>query len=93
MWIVSARCWDDGADINLRDANGDTPLLFYLWNGRWPAGLLLLERGADINVQNTFGTTPEQALANGKHIAEDIMQHPLPDEFHKVQAALGQRRH
>jgi ankyrin repeat protein len=84
---------DHGADINLRDLNGDTPLLFYLWNGRWAAALLLVQRGAGINVQNTFGTTPELALANGKHIAEDIMRRPLPDDFHKVQAALAKRRH
>lgn len=83
---------DHGADINLRDANGDTPLLFYLWNGRWSAALLLLQRGADINVQNRLGTTPELALANGKHLAEDIMQRPLPDDFHKVQAVLEQRK-
>jgi hypothetical protein len=84
---------DHGADIDLRDANGDTPLLFYLWSGRWAAALLLLQRGADINVQNTFGTTPELALANGRHIAEEIMHWPLPDDFHKVQATLEQRRH
>ena len=83
---------DHGADINLRDANGDTPLLFYLWNGRWAAALLLLQRGADINAQNISGATPELALANGKHIAEEIMRRPLPDDFQKVKATLDQRR-
>ena len=82
---------DHGADSDKRDAAGDTPLLFYLWNGRWDAALLLLERGADIDVQNNAGTTPEIGMANGKRIAEEIYQKPLPDSFHKVKAALERR--
>jgi ankyrin repeat protein len=83
---------DHGADINLRDDTGDTPLLFYLWNGRWDAALLLLERGADIDVRNNLGTTPEIGIANGKRIAEEIMHKPLPDGYYKVKAALEQRK-
>ena len=83
---------DHGADINMRDEAGDTPLLYYLWNGRWDAALLLLERGADIDVKNNFGTTPEIGIANGKRTAEEIMQKPLPDGYYKVKATLEQRR-
>jgi len=83
---------DHGADINMRDEAGDTPLLFYLWNGRWDATFLLLERGADIDVKNNSGTTPEVAIANGKRIAEEVMQKPLPDGYYKVKAALEKRR-
>ena len=83
---------DHGADIDVRDAAGDTPLLFYLWNGRWDAALVLLERGAAIDIQNNSGTTPELALANGERTAEEIMQKPLPDGYYKVKAALEQRR-
>jgi hypothetical protein len=83
---------DHGADINMRDDAGDTPLLFYLWNGRWDAALLLLERGADIDVKNNVGTTPEIGIANGKRIGEEIIQKPLPDGYYKVKAALDQRK-
>ena len=83
---------DHGADINLRDEAGDTPLLFYLYNGRWDAALVALERGADIKVQNNSGTTPEIALANGRHIVEDISQNPLPEAYFKLKTALERRR-
>ncbi len=80
---------DHGADINARDENGDTPLLFYLWNGRWDAAMLVLERGADVSVQNKLGTTPQLALANGKRIADEIMKKPLPAAYERVAAALN----
>jgi hypothetical protein len=83
---------DHGADINVRNEARDTPLLFYLWNGRWDAALLLLERGADIDVTNNSGTTPEIGIANGKRTTEEILQKPLPDGYYKVKAALEQRR-
>ena len=83
---------DHGADIDMRDNAGDTPLLFYLWNGRWDAALLVLERGAGIDVQNKSGTTPEIGLANGKRIAEEIRQKPLPDAYYKAKTALERRR-
>ena len=83
---------DHGADIDIRDSAGDTPLLFHLFNGRWDAALLVLQRGADIDVVNQSGTTPETALANGKRIVEEIHQKPLPDSYYKVKTALERRR-
>ena len=76
----------------MRDKGGDTALLFYLWNARWDAALLVLERGAELNVRNQFGTTPEIALANGKRTVEEISQKPLPDAYYKVKAILERRR-
>jgi hypothetical protein len=83
---------DHGADINARDADGNTPLLFYLWNGFWDAAVLVLERDANIDVQNKFGTTPETALAAAAKTRTETMQEPLPDSYNKAKAALERRR-
>lgn len=83
---------DHGADINKPDRDGDTPLLFCLRNGRWDAALLLLERGADIDVQSNYGTTPETGMAQAKEMAEKISEKPMPEGYHKVKAALERRR-
>ncbi len=81
-----------GADMNSRDDDGNTPLLFFLWNGRWDAALLLLERGADLDVRNQYGTTPELALVNGKRLADEISHKPLPAAYDAAKAALERRR-
>jgi hypothetical protein len=82
---------DHGADMNLRDENGDTALLFYLFNARWDAALIVLERGADIHVQNNFGTTPESAVEEA-HRREADGSKPEPETYTKVKAALERRR-
>ncbi|MGO9093857.1 MAG: ankyrin repeat domain-containing protein [Bryobacteraceae bacterium] len=83
---------DHGADMNKRDADGVTPLLSCLWNARWDAALLLVERGADIDVSNSHGTTPETCMANGKRLTEEVFEKPLPDSYYKLKAALERRR-
>jgi ankyrin repeat protein len=78
---------DHGAGIDSRDTNGDTPLLYYVWNGRWDAALPVLDRGADIHAQNKQSTTLEAALDNQKSLV-DRMQQALPDGYNKVKAAI-----
>jgi hypothetical protein len=83
---------DHGADINARDPSGDTALLFYLWNGRWDAAVFVLERGADIDVQNNSGMTPELALEGCRDRIVNSFKEPLPEGYNKTKAALDRRR-
>ena len=82
---------DHGVDINIRDQEGNTPLLFFLWNGFWDAALFVLERGADTNVQNQSGMTPELALASAIQRAE-LTRSQLPEAYDQVKTALESRR-
>jgi ankyrin repeat protein len=80
-----------GGRIEIRGKDGSTPLLFYVGNGRWDAALLMLESGADVNVQNENGVTLAVALENRKGIAERL-QETLSDGYLKVKAAIERRQ-
>lgn len=56
-----------GADVNFRDAEGNTALMSVLeWNPRPQIVLLLLEAGGDPNIPNARGITPfRESLQNG----------------------------
>jgi hypothetical protein len=82
---------DHGAQIDIRNRNGDTPLLFCAWGGRWNAALLLLERGAALGVKNKQGTTLDAALDYQRAMAEQAQQ-PLPGGYSQVKAAIERRR-
>ncbi len=82
---------DHGGNVDIRGKDGTTPLLFYVGNGRWDAALLMLDRGADVNVQNESGVTVDMALANRKGLAERL-QESLPDGYNRVKAAIERRR-
>ena len=43
---------DNGADLEVRDSSGNTPLLFAAYEGRYKVAKLLLEKGADIQAKN-----------------------------------------
>lgn len=47
-----------GADPNLRDGQGDTPLLTALLTGFIPGAEVLLKRGGNVNLANSRGETP-----------------------------------
>ena len=49
---------DNGADINLVDDDGTTPLITVCWDSHVDAARLLLDNGADVNRANKKGTTP-----------------------------------
>ena len=82
---------DHGGQVDIRAKDGTTPLLFYVANGRWDAALLMLDRGADVNVQNHSGATLEVALENRKRISEQLPE-PLPEGYNKVKAAIASKR-
>lgn len=54
---------DYGRDINLRDENGNTPLLAATTANNIDAVRLLLRRGADANIKNNEGMTPAHIAA------------------------------
>ena len=48
-----------GADINARDKDGKTPLMYAAWNNQNPEVIkVLLEAGADVNARDKNGWTP-----------------------------------
>jgi ankyrin repeat protein len=63
---------DQGAYVNMRDADGRTALTEAAWNNHLETVRLLLEKGADVNAKKNDGTTP-LSIATGrgaKEIAE-----------------------
>jgi ankyrin repeat protein len=60
-----------GANVNLGDVNGWTPLHAALYVGDWKLAALLLEHGANINAQDKKGMTPLMALIYGiRHVQQ-----------------------
>jgi ankyrin repeat protein len=63
-----------GADPNLPDPDGVTPLILALMNIHWDMGKALIEAGADVNQWDFFGRTPLYAavdmntLPKGRHV-------------------------
>src|SRR5262249_44368224 len=49
---------DDGAEVNARDADGNTPLILASFYASPECIQLLIAKGADVNVANTAGVTP-----------------------------------
>ena len=56
-----------GADVNVRGTNGETPLTIAALGGRQTVVALLLEAGADLQIRNKGGLTPLHAAAYGGH--------------------------
>ncbi len=49
---------EQGADVNARDEDGNTPLLWAVLAGNMQVVLTMLRRGADLNCKNNEGETP-----------------------------------
>lgn len=59
--ILCVKCLvENGADIDLCDTKGSTPLLVALQNNRYDLAKYLYEKGADINATNIEGESPNQ---------------------------------
>lgn len=63
---------DNGANIEVKNNLGATPLIFAAIKGHSEVAELLLERGADVNAKTTTGITPLIAATVGGH--EDIVK-------------------
>jgi ankyrin repeat protein len=63
-----------GADLNLPDPDGVTPLILALMNIHWDTARCLIEAGADVNRWDFYGRTPLYAavdmntLPKGRHV-------------------------
>jgi hypothetical protein len=59
---------EEGADPNIRDGDGNTPLHFAASKGCAEVARLLLEHGADPNAQDKSGETPLHVAASMGHV-------------------------
>ena len=70
---------ENGADVNTKDNNGDTPLHCAVSSGKKNMVELLIAKGADVNARNKKGLTPLRAALDkgvtGREIATLLSQH------------------
>lgn len=59
---------DNGADVELAEANEITPLLMALLNNQLAVASLLLDYGADVNVDDFYGRSPLFAAVDYRNI-------------------------
>ena len=71
-----------GADINVRDASGNTMLIVAAQNGHRPVLELLVDRGADLNVTNAKGNSALHYLfAYGFQAEADLLISKGADDY------------
>ncbi|RKK66726.1 hypothetical protein BFJ69_g15146 [Fusarium oxysporum] len=59
---------DKGADVNIPDKDGWTPVFSASWNGYVEVVKLLLDKGADVNIPDKNGWTPVSAASANGHV-------------------------
>ncbi|KAM0289499.1 hypothetical protein ACHAO9_006152 [Fusarium lateritium] len=69
---MSQRIWKielgSGADVNLKDRDGRTPIFYAVWSGNIGIVQRLVKEGASINIRDILGVTPvTYAISNGHH--------------------------
>jgi ankyrin repeat protein len=67
---------NNGAEINIKNADGTTPLQYAISKERYQVAKLLIEKGADVNNKGYRGATPlhDGVLTNQKEIAELLIK-------------------
>jgi ankyrin repeat protein len=65
------KLMDEGAEMNVRDPDGRTPLTEAVWGNHIATVKLLLDKGADPNARKTDGATP-MSIAAGKGYKEIV---------------------
>ncbi len=68
---------DTGADLNLADPDGTTPLILAIVNARFDTAVALLEKGADPNRADQAGMTALYAAVD-MHTLSPLMGRPAP---------------
>jgi uncharacterized protein len=66
-----------GADLNLADTEGTTPLIMSIVNRHNDVAKLLIEKGADVNVADTVGMTPLYAAIDMRQLGS-LINRPTP---------------
>ena len=80
----SRRCCGRGADANVADENGETPLLFACGNGNLEIGTLLLDAGAAVDAARWSGDTPLMAAV---HAGNEALARLLVERGARVNVA------
>src|SRR5262249_44257744 len=83
---VARKLLDDGADVNARDADGNTPLMLASFYASPECVQLLIEKGADVNAANKAGAT---ALIRAATSYEKTRSLVSAGAKVRVQTALG----
>jgi ankyrin repeat protein len=68
---------DAGADLNVQDPDGTTPLILAIVNARFDAAVALLDKGANPNIADKMGMTPLYAAVD-MHTLSPLMGRPAP---------------
>jgi ankyrin repeat protein len=74
---IAQQLMDGGADVNVKNENGYSPLHKAAFWGRPGIAKLLIEHGADINAENNAGATPLKVAINSNktEVADLLRQH------------------
>ncbi len=76
---------ESGADLNLADPDGTTPLILAIVNARFDTAVVLLEKGADPNRADQMGMTPLYAAVD-MHTLSPLMGRPAPELTDSIDA-------
>jgi uncharacterized protein len=76
---------DAGAEINKKSADGNTPLMIALVNGQFDVAMLLVEKGANVNISSDgLGITPLWATINTRWQPRTRFPQPQEMELQKA---------
>lgn len=65
---AARRLLENGADLEIREANGITPLLMALLNNQLDVAYMLIDHGAAINVDDFYGRSPLFAAVDYRNL-------------------------
>jgi ankyrin repeat protein len=65
---AARRLLENGADLEVREANGITPLLMALLNNQLDVAYMLIDHGAAINVDDFYGRSPLFAAVDYRNL-------------------------
>ena len=69
------RLIENGADVNIKDNDGDTPLHYAASGGHLDVVKFLVENGADVNAKDKYGRTPlDVAKPKVRWVLEDLIK-------------------
>jgi ankyrin repeat protein len=82
---AAAALADAGADLNVRDPDGTTALVFAIINAHFDLASMLLDKGADPNVADDTGMAALYAAAD-MHTLGPMMSRPAPKLVDEIDA-------
>ena len=82
---------DAGADLNLADPDGTTPLILAIVNAKFDTAVALLDKGANPNAVDQMGMSALYA-ATDMHTLSPMMGRPAPPMRDSIDAVEWRRR-